>query len=353
MAQLAVLVTGAAGLIGSELCGALMDRGHRVTALVHRRAHLVRSDGSTVPTGDAAAVGQVGLLRGDVRQADLGLGPDAARLLAKCDLVVHCAAATSLAVDPRHAAVNVAGTQHLLDLMGAARSDLCRPGLVHVSTAYVCGARSNRIEEADGGADGDQVRNAYEASKAEGERRVLASGLPAAIARPSIVVGRWRDGAISRFENIYGLLRLVGSGRIRVLPAAPGATLDLVPIDHVVGGLVDMVERFKAARGRVFHLASGTPVPVKTLSSTAFAGFHAPRVVPIGEAEGHGTARHELLALYAGYLARDPRFVTANLTALSGRVTPAIDAAFLQRMVGYAASAGFLRPDPALLAQAV
>ena len=189
----------------------------------------------------------------------------------------------------------------------------------------------------------------------ESERRVVAAGLGAAIARPSIVVGRWVDGAISRFDDLYGLIRLVAAGRIRALPTTPGATLDLVPIDHVVGGLVDLVERFGAARGRVYHLASGSPMPVTTLCTTAFAGLHAPRLVAPGEAGledveagGRGTARHEMLALYAGYLARDPRFATANLVALSGRVPPAVDVTFLRRMIGHACAAGYLRRDPVL-----
>ena len=339
---LTVLVTGAAGLIGSELCGALAERGHRVVAMVHRSTRLVRSDGSSVPAVDVV------LLHGDVTRRDLGLGAAAAAILAGCDRVVHCAADTRLGAG-RHEAVNVAGTQHLLDLL--ARSAPA-PRLVHVSTAYVCGARSGAIAEA--ATDGAGT-NAYEASKVEGERRVVAADLGAVIARPSIVVGRWRDGAISRFDDLYGLMRLVGAGRIRALPVTPGATLDLVPIDHVVGGLVDLVERFEAARGRVVHLASGTPMPVATLCTTAFAGLHAPRLVEPDGSEpvdfgtgGRGTARHELLSLYAGYLTRDPRFATGNLAALSGRAAPPVDVAFLQRMIGHACAAGYLRRDPAL-----
>jgi hypothetical protein len=37
-------------------------------------------------------------------------------------------------------------------------------------------------------------------------------------------------------------------------------SLDLVPIDHVVGGLVDIAERMPDASGRIFTLASGLSV---------------------------------------------------------------------------------------------
>ena len=333
-APLTVLVTGAAGLIGSELCGALAERGHRVVAMVHRSARLVRSDGSGVPD-------TVATLHGDITRRDLGLGAETAAILARCDRVVHCAAVTSLGAG-RHEAVNVEGTQNLLDALARSHS---AAGLVHVSTAYVCGTRSGSIAEVAVSGVGT---NPYEASKIEGERRVIAASLRAVIARPSIVVGRWRDGAISRFDDLYGLIRLVAAGRIRALPTEPGATLDLVPIDHVVGGLLDLVERFEAARGHVYHLASGAPMPVATLCTTAFTGLHAPRLVASAEAGGRGTARHELLSLYAGYLTRDPRFATANLAALSGRVAPPVDVAFLRRMIGHACDAGYLRRDPVL-----
>jgi hypothetical protein len=78
------------------------------------------------------------------------------------------------------------------------------------------------------------------------------------VARPSIVVGRYRDRIIGQFTNIYALIRLVAAGRIHILPANPCASLDLVPIDHVIGGLTDIAARMAAA-GRAYHLVSGAP----------------------------------------------------------------------------------------------
>ncbi len=351
---LAIMVTGAAGLIGAELCGALAERGQAVVGLVHRATTLLRGDGVAIETldyeGGELMAGRVANVRGDIRQAGLGLSAAARPLAERLDLVVHCAADTTLAgADDRRMATNVAGTRNLLDWLAGAKAP---PRLVHVSTAYVCGARSGPIDEA---APGDAFRNGYETSKAEAEHLVTASGLAVAIARPSIVVGRWADGAISRFSNIYGLLKLVGEGRIRDLPAAEGATLDLVPLDHVVGGLVDIVERFEASAGRAFHLASGDPVPLAELCGFEFAGFHAPRLVaPVAEALPDAKVRRDgdFLSLYASYLTRDPRFATRNLAALSGRVCPPTDAAFVKRLIDHASAAGFLRRDPSLMAAA-
>jgi hypothetical protein len=83
-----------------------------------------------------------------------------------------------------------------------------------------------------------------------------------------------RDGTIGQFTNIYALIRLVTAGRIHVLPASPCASLDLVPIDHVIGGLTDIAERMAAVSGRTYHLVSGAPVPVASVADPG-AGLSA------------------------------------------------------------------------------
>ncbi len=198
---------------------------------------------------------------------------------------------------------------------------------------------------------GARFPNAYEATKAEAEALALEAG--AAVARPSIVVGRHADGAIGRFDGAYALLRLAGEGRVRSLPASPGAALDLVPLCHVAGGLAHLAERMGAARGRVFHLASGAPVPVAALCGLArtFPGFVAPRLVapegfdaallPPAERCWHGQVAH----LFAPYLrGAGPLFETRALAELTGRACPPVDTAFLRRCVRFAVAGGFLRP---------
>ena len=298
-----------------------------------------------LPLASDAGPGRIVLVDGDLALDDLGWSANRAETLLAHDIVVHCAADTSLGGDEdKRRALNVDGTQRLLRWLARGTPP---PGLIHVSTAYVCGARSGPLAEVRAPTGG--FNNGYEASKAEAERFVSASRLAAVIARPSIVVGRWADGALSRFDNVYGLIRLGGEGRLRELPAAVHATLDLVPVDHVVGGLVDLIERFGRSAGRIFHLASGAPVPVAALCALDVPGFRTPRLVP----QAVGKARGDFLALFAGYLGHDPRFVTDNLAALSGRRCPPTDLAFLRRLVEGACRAGFMRPDPSLSAGVV
>lgn len=350
MAALRVLVTGAAGLLGAELCGVLAERGHGVVGLVHRNGGFVRTDGSVSEparaVGGSPVPGTFTWVRGDVRVP--GLGIDDAEFPDGLDLVIHCAALTDFAAsEAQYRAVNIEGTANV-----AAFAKGRGAGLVHVSTAYVCGERSGPIPEAR--IEGAAFANGYEASKDAGERLARASGAPVATVRPSIVVGRAEDGALGRFENIYAFLKLIGSGRIGTLPATAGATLDLVPVDHVVG-IVDVAERFEAAAGRIFHLVSGEPTMVADLVAHDYPGFRVPRLVAPDRFDVsalppmEGYLYSSVTARFESYLRRDPRFVAENLMRLSGRTCPPTGPGFLRRLVAYAVRAGYLVPDPELI----
>jgi nucleoside-diphosphate-sugar epimerase len=242
---LRILVTGAAGLIGSELCGQLAERGHAVLALIHRTSVLRRNNGRMIKpapySGARLDRGAVLAVKGDVREDRLGFQPEVASAVASViDLIVHCAAETGFQLAPDSHTVNVEGTRNVIAFARCAKR--CPPGLVHVSTAYVSGERSGPILEDE--LDLGQIfANDYEATKARAESIVHESGLPAAIARPSIVVGDSATGAIGRFRNVYGLLKLIGSGQVTVLPTTSDASLDFVPINHVINGLTCRVLR--------------------------------------------------------------------------------------------------------------
>lgn len=349
-----ILVTGATGLIGGELCGQLVGRGHAVIALIHRRHDILRNNGSMLHAAAFTAAhpgyGALQWVAGDIRKLRLGLQADEAVALATAaELIIHCAAETKLSsAFDRHRSVNVEGTRNVIGFARASREPVA--GLVHLSTAYVSGERSGHIAEEELDA-GQPFANSYEASKATAENLVRRSGLRAAVARPSIIVGTSDTGAIGRFENFYAFLRLIGDGRITLLPAMPDASLDLVPIDHVIGGLIDVIENFELAAGKTFHLASGDPAPLAALTAVDYPGFHVPQLVPLERFE-LSQLRPAERALYqsvthacATYLRRNPRFAAQNLAALSGRVCPPTGHGFLRRIVEYATVAGYLRPS--------
>ncbi len=319
-----LLVTGAAGLIGGELCARLAARGHAVTALVHRERVVRGNDGAAVPG--------LRVVAGDVRLPLLGL--DA---LPAVDMVVHSAAITAFdAAEDVYRAVNIDGTAHAIAVARA----LGVP-LLQVSTAYVCGTDDGVIREA---ATGTAFTNGYEASKAAGEALVRASGLRFAIARPSIVVGDAAGGVIRDFDNIYMLFRLIASGLVPELPAVAGATLNLVPIDHVAAGLVAMVERFDAAAGQTLHLVADQAVPVPMIATAiaAVPGLGRVRFVDPAQAAPLPRRIAAVAGLYTPYLQRAPAFEAVGARAL-GLVCAATDRAWMDRLIGFCLAKGFVR----------
>ena len=336
--MLNTLVTGAAGLVGGEVCARLVERGHRVTALVHKTPEIRCNDGQPVAVNRVVA--------GDVSQDRLGWSQgDFAAIAEDHDLVVHCAATVRFDLaEEDYRAVNVEGTRHALALAEAGGADF-----LHVSTAYVCGCRDGRITEDDPLPE-TGFANGYEASKAAGERLVRASTARWAIARPSIVVGAYRDGAIRQFDTTYAAFKLIAEGRVRHMPARVGASLDFVPIDHVAGGIVALAEAMDEASGGTFHLVSGQPLPVERFTACigAHAHFHEPELVPperFDPAQLPALERRlfrRVAGLYASYFQRDPHFDARRFRDVAGFACPLTGEAYVERLIGYCIQAGFL-----------
>jgi dTDP-L-rhamnose 4-epimerase len=126
-----VLVTGAAGFIGSHIAAALLAAGHQVRGLdsLAPAVHACKPDYVSAAIDDGAD-----FVTGDVR--DPAAVDDA---LAGIDAVCHQAAIVGLGVDlsdlPAYADVNVTGTAVLLEAMG--RHDITR--LVFASSMVVYG----------------------------------------------------------------------------------------------------------------------------------------------------------------------------------------------------------------------
>ncbi|NNC72061.1 MAG: SDR family oxidoreductase [Sphingomonadaceae bacterium] len=353
------LVTGAAGLIGGEIAAALADQGASVIGFVRRNRKLRRSAGEIVETedwtGSTPQPGHIALVTGDVSDPGLGLDRAAYRALAgQVDAIIHCAAIVEFdARQDVYDAINIAGTAHMLEF---ARFDRGRPiPFVQVSTAYVCGQRGGELAE-DNDEAPESFANPYEASKYAAEqlvRAAMAEGLPAVIARPSIVVGYEDDGAIAGFDSIYAAFKLLAEGRIGTIPAASDATLNFVPIDHVVKGIVTMAGQVEAMAGRAFHLVASEPMPVADFFELihGYPQFADPRLVgpdhydPESLSPLERRLHRKVATLYGAYFRNNPLFLQDNTEKLLGLAGPVADLALMRRQADFAIRAGFLRAE--------
>ncbi|RPF71881.1 SDR family oxidoreductase [Aurantiacibacter spongiae] len=333
--MLTILVTGAAGLIGGEVCARLAKRGHRMIGMVRRTPDIRGNDG--------APVNGVTVVAGDVRQPLMGLEP------AAFDLVIHCAASLEFdAPQEELSAVNVEGTRNAMDFAKAAEA-----GFLHVSTAYVCGQRDGPIAEGPV-PEGTRFTNRYEASKAAGERVIEEGGTAFAIARPSIVLGDSATGRIRQFPSLCNVFRLMARGKVTRFPAAGTASLDLVPIDHVAASIVALAERFDAAAGGHYHLVAADPLPAAELAHGVARAAHLPDPVVVRPADYDPAALSpaerllagRMLATFGPYFTRSPRFDDTRLREVTGLSCPATDNAWLDRLIAYGVERGYL-PQPA------
>ncbi len=194
-----VLVTGATGFIGRNLCPALARRGYRVKALV-------RSLSKARAVLDAS---QLRILEGDItspRSLENAVEPG--------DLVIHLAAryADPSASYEMYWDTNVVGTEHLVRVSMARSVER----FIHCSTIGVAlnGGEPPFDEEAPYSAPPDDF---YEVTKCAAEKLVLEgfreSGFPVVVLRP---VQPFGPGDLRKVK-FYKLVKrgiTVGSGRV-------------------------------------------------------------------------------------------------------------------------------------------
>jgi UDP-glucuronate 4-epimerase len=239
-----VLVTGAAGFVGANLCRHLVATGRRVTAWVR-------------PGESPSAWRHAALVDCDVRELDLLGAESVERGLANCAprAVVHCARGdvSSGATWSEASATSLAGTAHLLDALDRLhRTHGQAPRLVHVGSSLELCASKRPLREDDPIAP-DSRLGAIKAAEGHLVRAFLGSG-------PSV-----RRGAILRVFSAYGpweaphrliptAIRCLRSGAPLSL-TQPGLQRDWIHVDDVASALARAAED-DAPEG-VFHLGSG------------------------------------------------------------------------------------------------
>lgn len=257
-----IFLTGATGFIGAQIARRLVDdtahhvvvlvRGENLDAAVHK---LTRAWWDWRALTDAIGE-RVEVVCGDVRSPQLGLAENTyTQLTRRLTHIIHTAADLRLDAPLNELRrTNVHGVANVLELARAAHRDHGLTRYAHLSTAYVCGARTGDINEYEL-ADERGFSNGYEQTKFEGEQLAQAAHneIPVSIFRPGMVIGDSRTGYIKTFNTFYFPLRLYLTGSIPVLPARPGLRVNIVPVDYVADAIVRLAFNPRAA-GQTFHL---------------------------------------------------------------------------------------------------
>jgi thioester reductase-like protein len=358
-----IFLTGATGFLGSHLTSKLLQQGHHVAVLARGSKSSSARDRVETVLRDigGASVEELEVFEGDIALQGLGLDEVAVKkIVSSTDEVWHCAASLSFLPEDREDIfrMNVSGTRNVLDLVERIPSRR----LQHVSTAYVAGNRSDLALETQINV-GQTFKNPYEESKCEAEMLVAEAyrrgKVVPSVYRPSVVIGDSQSGRATHFHGVYAFIRGLWTALERLRRGMPEGgtvnlslrllgsntgTLNFVPIDYVVNGMVAIADR-PDSPGGTYHLANPVPTEnrvwlpnickvlgvegIQLVNENSFAEMPMTRLEQIFQKQ---------MAFYYQYLQGEPRFDCRNaLDALknTGILCPRVTVEFIHKMMGW------------------
>jgi len=251
-----ILLTGAAGFIGSHLLQRLVEDGHHVRAFVRYNS---QNQWGWLETLPPSFLKSVEVWRGDLKDSEA-----VRKAVEGIEVVYHLAAVISIPysyVNPLDIVqTNVLGTANLLNACLYSKS-LVR--FVHTSTSEVYGtARFTPINEDHQ----QQAQSPYSASKIAADKLVesyhRSFSLPATIIRPFNTFGP-RQSCRAIIPSIIG--QAAYGGAVKVGSLSP--VRDFCYVADTVAGFI-AVTSVEGAVGRVVNLGTGRGITIEALAKT-------------------------------------------------------------------------------------
>ncbi|MDP2860599.1 MAG: NAD-dependent epimerase/dehydratase family protein [bacterium] len=244
-----VLVTGAAGFIGSNLVKKLVDEKALVCAFVRKTDDLrfLPKKGIKIVTGDL------------IKKSSL------IPAIKGAEIIFHLGAKTDFAGETweDYYLSNVLGTKNLVDL--AVKEKIER--FIFFATIRTVGLKNSRLPVDETAPYGPV--NFYDRSKVEGEKIVKKAqkkhGLPITIIRPSSVYGPMDRG------TYFGFFKAIADNRFFLIGKGDNL-VSFVYVGNVVGGAMLAAEK-KEAIGKTYFINDERPYTMKELSETIAGAF--------------------------------------------------------------------------------
>jgi thioester reductase-like protein len=355
-----ILLTGSTGLLGRYLLKDLLSNGHRLAVVARptRRetsAERIESILQMWESQEGRSLPRPVCFEGDVVSEGFGLNDRQQQWIAEhCDTMIHSAAALSFhengGGEPRR--TNLGGTKNAIQL--CRQTDIRK--LHYVSTAYVCGMRTELVTEDEFDA-GQSFRNDYERSKFDAETVVRSAEFldSLTVYRPAVISGDSVTGYTSTYHGLYLYLRLMAllvpqqeldeSGRrytpIR-LPMTGDEKRNIIPVDWVSAAMCRLFMT-PQAHGGTYHLVPDKCLTPRQIIDAGYRYFNSTGVEYVGyeefEPDPSNRFECEFLAgatMYENYETTDPEFDKTNLLKYAGDLPcPEIDEAMLHRYLRF------------------
>ena len=252
-----VVVTGAAGFIGSHTCERLVAAGHRVTGVDAYDGYLYPAE---IKRRNAAELRGVTMVEADICDREAMAGVLDERVDVVCHLAALAGVRPSLAEPMRYVRANIEGTTVILERMRA----LGLQRLVFASSSSVYGAR----HEVEAFREDDPCltpASPYAATKRMGELLLSTYrdlfGIGVFALRYFTVYGpRQRpDMAIAKFVGA------IASGKPITLYGDGSSRRDYTYIDDIVSGTVAAIERVAPRAYEIYNLGGTQTISLAEL----------------------------------------------------------------------------------------